>query len=179
MTCLCRRRCSKRKSQPLDIHRGMTHPAHCAPPPARALLAMLTNECRGTQDPHQLNERARVPPADDKENDDLTMAQVSTLHTSLHTPYHSRTVPPITHARPAAAAAPPPPLCLAPCTPSACCIRRAHAALLVHCIGPRSARLLSTATILGSMPACSSSYARLTMPLYPLLRCAAVVCARV
>merc|ERR1712216_195347 len=44
--------------------------------------------------------------------------------------------------------------------------------------GPHPASLLSTATILGSMPACSSHWARLVMPLCVAVRAVGVVCAR-
>ena len=72
-----------------------------------------------------------------------------------------------------------PPICLALCTPPACCTRRAHARSLVRGAGPRAARLWGVAKILAATATSSSRCTRMTMSLCPLLCCVRVVCARV
>ena len=73
------------RAQVQSVPQGRAHPtagwqtrsgiARPMPPPPRASLALLIVECRASQDRCQLHELARVPPADDAENEATAVAQ--------------------------------------------------------------------------------------------------------
>ena len=54
---------------------AITQPSHSTPPTPRALLALLTSECRGAQMRPQIEERARVPPQVDAKTSDWRAAR--------------------------------------------------------------------------------------------------------